>query len=72
MTGDVWEVRTLPDGVALELHGGDDPALLVYLDRLRLEQAERDRHIWRVLDHLARYTLPAGGGEVVIYSDSER
>lgn len=29
MTGDLWEVRPLAGGLALELHGGEVPALVL-------------------------------------------
>ena len=29
MSGDLWEVRTLPDGLTLELWGGGNPALVL-------------------------------------------
>ena len=41
MTVDLWEVRTLPDGLALELRGGDKPALVIVQgsDRVKVELA---------------------------------
>ena len=41
MTVDLWEVRTLPDGLALELRGGDKPGLVLVRgsDRARVELA---------------------------------
>jgi hypothetical protein len=48
---------------------GTDPALLLYLDRLRLQQAEQ----WRAIATLARRSLPSGDeGEVIIYSNRQR
>jgi len=40
MTGDCWEVRTLPDGLALELRG-DPPGLVIAhdSDRVRIDLA---------------------------------
>ena len=37
----LWEVRELPDGVALELRAGDDPAVVLAQgeDRVRVELA---------------------------------
>ena len=65
----VWDLRSLRER---QTAAGSDPALLLYLDRLRIEQAERDREIWRVLGLLARRTLPAGvGTEVTIYPERE-
>ena len=29
MSGGLWEVRPLPGGLALELRGGDNPALVI-------------------------------------------
>ena len=42
MTGDLWEVRPMPGGLALELHGGDKPALVIVQgsDRVRVELAD--------------------------------
>jgi len=41
MTSDLWEVRTLPDGLALELRGGDKPGLVLVQgsDRVIVELA---------------------------------
>ena len=65
----VWDLRALRER---QTAAGSDPALLFHLERLQLEQAERDREIWRVLGLLARRTLPAGvGTEVTIYPDRE-
>lgn len=65
----VWDLRSLRERQA---PAATDPALLLYLDRLRLEQAERDREVWRALGTLARHTLPAGVGTgVTIYPERE-
>ena len=50
-----------------------DPRLLVLLERLQLDQTERDRRIWQAIAHLNRRTLPDGDStwEVVIYPDKE-
>jgi hypothetical protein len=42
MNSDLWEVRTLPDGLALELRGGDKPALVIVQgsDRVRVDLAD--------------------------------
>ena len=38
MTVDLWEVRTLPDGLALELHGNPPALVLVQgSDRMRID-----------------------------------
>jgi hypothetical protein len=41
MRGDLWEVRGLPSGLALELQAGDDPALVLAQgdNRVRVELA---------------------------------
>jgi hypothetical protein len=41
MTGDLWEVRTWPDGLALELCGGNKLGLVLVQgnDRVRVELA---------------------------------
>jgi hypothetical protein len=46
-----------------------DPELLVYLDRLRLEQAERDRALWMALGRLSRHLPDGADQEVVVYRD---
>ena len=48
-----------------------DPALLIYLDRLRLESASGDRELWHAIGELDRRALPSGysRGEVVIWPD---
>jgi hypothetical protein len=65
MTGDVWQVRSLPDGLALELRGRGDPApvLTPRKNRVRVELA-RVKALAAALAgteaHLAE--LQAGGG----------
>ncbi len=61
----VWDLRRRPVQPM-----GADPAMLVYLDRLRLDQAQQ----WRALAQLERRTLPAMDNEkgVVIYDDTLR
>jgi hypothetical protein len=50
--------------------GVPDPTLLLYLERLRLDQTERDRQIWQAIAHLDRRSLQAGDrGEVTIHGD---
>jgi hypothetical protein len=41
MSSDLWEVRTLPGGLALELRAGDDPALVLVQgeNRVRVDLA---------------------------------
>ena len=33
MTGEIWDARPLPGGLALELRGGDKPALVMVQGR---------------------------------------
>ena len=47
-----------------------DPGLLVYLERLQLAQAERDRQLWQAIARLDRRALAGGDRrEVTIYPD---
>ncbi len=61
----VWDLRRRPVQPV-----GSDPAVLMYLDRLRLDQAQQ----WRALAQLDRRTLPAMDNEkgVVIYDDRQQ
>ncbi len=62
MTGDLWEVRTLPDGLALELH--DNPPALVLVqgsDRVRVELA----HVKAVHSASLRDGMVAAMGDAV-------
>lgn len=43
-----------------------DPTLLVYLDRLQLRQAVRERELWHALATMQRRQLPAGEQVVVL------
>ena len=60
----VWDLRSRPPAQP-------DPALLFYLDRLRLDGAKRDRELWHALAELSRRGLPSGdnGRGVVIYDN---
>lgn len=50
--------------------GGNDPALLGYLQRLELAQAEERRQLWRAIAALDRRLLAEGDREgVIIYND---
>jgi len=49
-----------------------DPRLLFYLDRLQLDQAERDRQLWRAIAALDRRALTGGDNEGGIVSWQER
>ena len=62
-----WDLRRQPRPTT-------DPALLVYLERLRLEGRERDRELWHALAELTRRSLPASAsrGEVVLYDERRR
>jgi hypothetical protein len=62
----LWEVRSLPDGITLELRAGDDPALVLVQgeNRVRMELA----HVKAVVAVLAGAvvgltTLLATGGQ---------
>ena len=48
-----------------------DPALLIYLDRLRLDSVAGDRELWHAIGELDRRALPSGysRGEVIIWPD---
>jgi regulator of protease activity HflC (stomatin/prohibitin superfamily) len=56
-----WDLRSRPVAT-----GGADPALLLYLRRQELDQAQQ----WRALAHLAREV--DNGREVIIYPDDGR
>ena len=47
---------------------------MVHLERLRLEQAERDRALWLAMSRLDRIVLPEGqrSREVVVYPERKR
>jgi hypothetical protein len=52
----VWDrVRQTPRSPQA---GTVDSALLLYLERLRLDQTERDRQLWQAIAHLDRRNLP--------------
>jgi hypothetical protein len=61
-----WDSRSQPAPAA-------DPRLLAYLEELQIQQAERDRLLWRALAGLHRQqSLPAGSSEVAIYDSKGR
>lgn len=65
-----WDLRAQRAQPAVSAPATDS-ALLFYLERLRLEQAEQ----WRALAQLARRTFPDSGDnrrEVVIYTDRQQ
>jgi hypothetical protein len=50
-----------------------DPRLLVLLERLQLDQAERDRQLLGAIANLDRRTLPAGDDRaVIIYTEGSQ
>jgi len=58
----LWDLRrTRP--VAAE------PGLLLYLERLQLDAAERDRQLWRAIAQLDRKAIGPGREEVTIYPE---
>jgi hypothetical protein len=50
---------------------GTDPRFFLYLERIQLEQAERDRQLWQALAQLDRRTLPVGDGRRVTIESEE-
>jgi hypothetical protein len=62
---DLWEVRALPTGLSLELHGGGDPALVLAQgeNRVRVELAQVKSLMAALADAAADLAeLLAGGG----------
>ena len=59
-----WDLRRARPAAA-------DPGLLFYLERLHLDQAERDRQLWRAIAHLDRRALAGVDDrrEVTVYPD---
>jgi hypothetical protein len=58
MNGDLWEVRPLPGGLALELRAGDKPALVLAQgeNRVRVEMA----HVKSLVAALAEAAAESG------------
>ena len=63
-----WDLRGLRQA------GGGNGAILAYLDRLQLDQAQRDRDLWRAIATMDRRSLAPGdkSREVVLYQDKQR
>lgn len=50
----------------------ESQALLAYIERLQLAQADRDRELWRAIAEIERRALGPGDREVVVYRGGDR
>ena len=55
--------------LAMRRRSNHDPALLLYLHRLQLQQTERERELWHALATMQRREWLGGGREVIIYDE---